>query len=157
MTGHAILRELVARMARIHGPVVIGLMTLDAVGVSDVVIAVHMTRLTRLGNMCALQRKCSVVVIEGRGSPCIESMARHTVVTELSGGMRRILRRVIVGFMALPAVRICEVVVAVDVAGLTGLRNVGALQREIRRGMIKGRGFPARVCMTGGTVVTELP
>ena len=83
-------------------------------------------------------------------------MTGGAIVAELPGRMIRILHRGVIRLVTLPAIGVCQVVVAVYVAGLAGLRSMGPLEGEIRRGMIEGRGRPGSVAMTCRAVMREL-
>ncbi len=156
MTGGTVLRELIRRVRGIHRRVVIALMTLDAGRVDDRVIPADVTGLARLCRMCSLQREARVVVVEGRGPPCGKRMACGAVMAELASRMRGILGRVEVGFVALPAIGIGQIVIAADVARLARLCGVCAQQREIRVRVVEIRRRPAGGRMADTAVMTEL-
>ena len=69
-------------------------------------------------------------------------MASGAVVRKLSDSMIGVLHAVEIRLVTLPAIGVDQLVIAVDVTGLAGLGNVRALQRELRRGVIEGRGLP---------------
>ena len=58
--------------------------------------------------------------------------------------------------MALPAIGVGQIVIAVDVTGLTGLGEMRTLQREFRRRVIKCRGLPGDGVVALRAVVIEL-
>ena len=84
-------------------------------------------------------------------------MARRAVVAELSCRMAGIGSAVIIGFMALPAVGVGQVVIAANVARLAGLCLVSAGEGKVRRAMIERRRLPCIECVALQAVVRELP
>ena len=57
-----------------------------------------------------------------------------------------------ISFVALPAIGVLQLVVAVHMTGLAGLRRMRALQREFRASMIEGRWTPPIHRMTAQTI-----
>ena len=105
--------------------------------------------------MCARQREFRGTVIEGGRFPdrrCMACLASMTESCRHVIGIRR--NRKICG-MARVAVRVRQFIVAVDVARLTGRRDMCARQREFRRTVIEGGWLPDSRRMACLTSVAE--
>ena len=156
MALRAVVIELRGGMIGLQCGCEIALVTLPAVRVGQLIVSVDVAGLAGFGKVRALQREFGRRVIKGRRLPGDAVMALRAVVIELRGGMIGLLRCGKVAFVALPAVSIADIVISVDVAGLTGLGKVRALQRELRRRMIEGRGLPGRATMALRAVMIKL-
>ena len=117
-------------------------MTLPTIHVTKLVIAAGMAILTEHSGMPALERELGGRMIECRWFPSNSRVAGGTIERELPGKMPRILRSVVVGFMALSTIRVCQRVIAADVALLAGGRDMLSGQRKTRCRVVELRWFP---------------
>ena len=85
-------------MVRLLGRVEIGLVTLPAVRVRDVVITVDMARLAWFREVRSGERKLRRRVIEGRGLPRLRVVAGHAVMGELRSHVVRLLRGAVISY-----------------------------------------------------------
>jgi hypothetical protein len=156
VTCRTVVRELCIHVIRLLCLIEVRLMTLPAIDVGDVVIAIDVAGFAGLCLMRPFERKFRFRVIEGRGLPGHIRVACSAVVIKLRIRMVRLLRLVVILFVTLPAVYVIQLVVSVDVAGLTGLQLMGAFKREFCVRMIEGRRFPS-VHGVAGKTITVIP
>lgn len=93
--------------------------TLIAIGVGELVIAVRVTCLARQACVPTCQREFGCAVVERRRLPRRRRVARLTILTEVARHVIRVRSSGEVRCMTLIATRIDELIVAIDVAGLT--------------------------------------
>ena len=127
VTRRAIQRELIRGMRWVQRGIVVRLMTLHAICIDELVITADMTGLARLCGMRTLQWELRRRMIERRRPPRREGMTGFAVVRELSAGVIGIHCRVEIGLVALPAICVRQLVIAVDVTGLTRFSDMRAL------------------------------
>ena len=152
----AVVRELRRSVIRLQNGVEIGLVALPAIGVLQLVVAVHVTGLAGLRRMRALQRELRCRMIKGRGLPRRCAVTLRAIVRELRRSVIRLHGCVEIRVVALPAIGVLQLIVAVHVAGLAGLRHMRSLQREFRCRMIKDRGLPRHGVVALRAIVREL-
>ena len=156
VTGAAGRGEAIGYMRRIHRLIEILLMTLDTIAIHQLVVAIHMTGLAGLCSMRALQRELRRSVIKRRGLPSDIGMTLRAIVRELRRRVIGLKRGVEIRRVALPAIGVLQLVVAVHMAGLAGLGRMRALQRKLRRCVIKRRGLPSDIGMALRAIVRKL-
>jgi hypothetical protein len=113
--------------------------TLYAVRVYQLIIAVGMARLAGLCGMSTGQREPRRAVIERGRLPCRRVVAGRTVLAEITCDMVWVRRVLIVRLMALVTVREGQLVVAIDVTRLTLKRRVRSRERKSCTVMIERR------------------
>ncbi|RMH64410.1 MAG: hypothetical protein D6677_04960 [Calditrichaeota bacterium] len=154
MTGGAIVTEIVAYMVGVLHTIKITAMATPAIG-GRVGVAVAVAVDTVDGSMGAGKREIGVGVIEVSRRPLCGVMTGGAIMTEIVGGMVRIVRIVKVAAMATPAIgRRVAVTVAVAVDAVDG--SMGAGKREIGVGVIEVSRRPLCGVMTGGAIMTEV-
>ena len=105
------------------------------IGGGQGVVPIHMALAARHRGMEASQREARCGVVEGPISPVRRAVARLASLRESGGRMRRIIRGLEVGQVAVHASRVRrrQVVIPIHVA-------LGALQRRMRAGQRESRG-----------------
>jgi hypothetical protein len=131
-------------------------MTLVAVGVHKPVIAVHMTRLAGLRNVCARERKLGPAVIECRRLPCNRGVTLGTVMIETACTVAWICCCRVIARMTTSAIRRQILVLIIDVTLITRHRLMCASQCEWRPAMAEGGRLPCCCCVTRLTVLAEV-
>jgi hypothetical protein len=132
-------------------------MTLVAVGVRQLVVAVHMTSLARLRDVCTRERKLGSAVIERRRLPCGRVMTLGTVMIETAGTMAWICCTCIIARMTTVAIRGQILILIVDVTLNTCHRLMRASQCEWRTAMIECGWLPCRCRVTRLAILAEVP
>ena len=157
MALRARVRKLIRGVIRICNCSEVRLMALPAVGVGQRVISVLVARVAWLRLMRAGQREICGRMRKCRGCPGVLRVTGQAGGRELIGCVARIRRGVELRLMACDAVRVHKLIISVDMAILTLPARMRALQREVRRGVIKGRRFPRLLRVAREAVVAELP
>jgi hypothetical protein len=103
-------------MVRIGRLSKIGSVTLVAVGVNQLIVAIDVTRLARCRDVSSCQGKLCRAMIECRRLPKSCRMTRLANMTESTGHVVRIRRRGKISRMTLVAARIRQLIVSVGVA-----------------------------------------
>jgi len=156
MTNRAVFGKIACDMVRIRCTCIIRFMALVTPGVCQIVITVRVARLTGRRLMRPRQREERRCMIERRRFPRGCAVTLRTVVIEIRRDVIGIqhLREIVL--LALVAPGVCQIVIAVGVARLSGCRLMRTRQREERRCMIKSCRFPCGGCMARGTIVIEI-
>jgi hypothetical protein len=102
------------------------------------------------------QGELRAAVAECRWRPCNLVVTGQTVMRKQVGGMRRILGSIKICLMALPAIRVMQVVVAAGMATDAGTRQVRSDERELRAAMIEYGRRPRNLVVAGETVMRKL-
>jgi hypothetical protein len=147
MTSLTLVTETRKGVRRTRGLGIVRLMTLIAVRVGELVVAINVARLARCGEVRPRECKPGRPVIECRGEPTDGRMARLTPVIQESNDVIGIRRLPIVGLVAREAICVLQCIVVVHVAQLTLSNRVLAGQREIRAVVVEGGRFPSRCRM----------
>ena len=141
---------------RCRRAVVIGLMALVTIGVHQLVISICMTQIALQTCMSAYEREIRIVMIEGRRLPCGLAMTHGTILRELIRNVIRIRRTIVISLMALITIRICQIVISVDMTVDAWLRYMRAHKREVGIIMIECRRLPRVLIVTCQTCMRKL-
>jgi len=137
MTWTAVVTEVAEHMIGIRRLGKPGLMALVAISKMQLIVAIHMARLTRCRNVSTGQREECRVVIKRRRLPHCCTVALRAIVTEVPRYVIRVRRLLKLLLMTLVAIRVMQLVIAIHMARLTRCRNVSTRRREERRVMIE--------------------
>jgi hypothetical protein len=157
VAGEAIVAEGSDNVVRVHNRGKVLLVTLVAVGISQLIVAAYMTRLTLGGHVSPGEGECCVAVIERRWQPCRCCVTGLTIMTEVASNVVWFDHRCEFCLMTLVTVSVGQLIVASHVARLTLGNYVSSTQRERRAIMIKSRWQPRGACVAGLTIVTKIP
>ncbi len=139
VTLGAIMTEVACYMVRIGCVCEIRLMTLIAIRVHKLVVAIHVTRLALDGNVRPRQWEPGRAMIERRRAPSRCRVALGTIMTEVSAGVVRVARLQELCLVTLIAIgrELRELVALMTCSALRSLVRPG--KRKTSRGMIKAR------------------
>ncbi len=142
VTRQAIVTELSLLMIRICCAIEIRGMTIPA-GVRQIlVLIIHVTLIARNRLMCTDKRVAGVRVIERRWEPRCACVAWSAIMIEVAQYVIRTLRLGKLRLVAWIAIRVRQLIVAVDVALYALRRCVASGQWKIRRVVIEGSAIP---------------
>jgi len=148
--------ETSGHMVRVGRSVEVSCMALVAISIRQLIVAVHVARLTRSSCVCTGQREIRRRMVEGCGTPIQGCMALGTVMTEIPCDVVRICRAVEICSMALITIVVYQLVIPIHVARLTLHCYMGARQREVRRCVVEGSTAPIHRAMALLAVMTEI-
>lgn len=151
----AVVREFARGVIGIFCVDKIGVVTLRAVGVGELIVAVYVASFACDTRVFAAEREARFVVIQHRRFPRAGGVADGTIVRELARHVIGRQCRVELLTVARKTIRVLERVIAVCVAALAGLGLMPAREREGGRGVVEGRGFPRGVRVAGLAVARE--
>jgi hypothetical protein len=129
--------EIPGHMAGIKNNLEIARMALIAISVRELVIPVHMTRLTLGCHVRSRERECCCAMIERRRHPGRRPVARLAIMAEVACDMVRIQDRLKICLMTLVAVGIDNLVVAIGMTRLAIGCHMRSCERKGRRAMVK--------------------
>jgi len=154
----AILRESARLVRRVIGAVVVRLVAVPAGCAGQAVVVVDVALRALDAGMHAGERKTGGGVVESGAGPVQgrAAMAQGTVLRERRGRVRRIVRAVVIGLVAVPARRTGQAVVVVDVARRTLLAGMQPDQRKPGGGVIERRAVPVRGGVAAGAILREV-
>lgn len=156
VAGLALMTEAGRDVIRIRGTLKISLMTLIAIGVGELIVSVHMTRLTRCCQMPSVQSEFRRAVIERRRLPRCRGMALRTSLGERGRLMIRIQRSRVVCLMAIDAVRREACVSIVGVTISAEYCAVCPCQLKTSSVVVEGRWSPDTRCVTRLAEMAEI-
>jgi len=131
-------------------------MTLVTIGVLQLVVTVHVTRLTRDGLVSSCQREVCGSMIKRAPIPACCRVTLRAVVTEIARNVVRVRCLLEIRLVALVTLCVRELIVSVDVARLACSGRMRTCQREVGRCMIERRWSPDGRRMALGAFVTEV-
>jgi hypothetical protein len=116
VTGRAGVIELLSDMVRIRHLLVLRLMTLIAIGILQLVVAIHVARLTLLRDVGACQREACAAMVKRRRTPGCCRVTLRAVMVEVSCDVARIRRAFEVAGVTIKACRWQGLIVIVHMA-----------------------------------------
>jgi hypothetical protein len=120
---------------------IVSLMTLEAIGVRQLIIAVHMAGLAVRRRMFPYQHKLCATVIERGRQPGVGCVTRFAAVVQQRHDVIRVCRPLVLQLVTRITVRVNQLEIVVRMAILALDRIVPPRQSELRCIMIK-RGRP---------------
>lgn len=156
VTGTAVVAEICRHMVGVRRDGVVRLVALVTIGQCQPVVPPRMAVLTLNEEMFSGQGEPRADVTEGGREERGGCMARRAVVSEHSGHVIRVRRALVVGRMALVAIRVRELVIVIRVAGEACRRQMGTGQDKMGRIVIECLRGPRRGAVARCAVMVEI-